>query len=77
MNASLEQINTALNNCGQNSPYLLENESEYQDWRARKLQSREELPATKVFELNSQGRLQLSMLEPLRKQVAAYNFVIF
>ena len=77
MNASLEQINTALNNCGQNSPYLLENEGEYRDWRARKLQYRQELPATRVFELDSQGRLSLSMLEALREQVAAYNFVIF
>jgi hypothetical protein len=77
LNASLEQITAAVNNCGQNSPYLLANESEYQDWRARKLQYRQELPATRVFELDSQGRLPRSMLEPLRKQVAAHNFVIF
>ena len=77
MNASLEQINATVNNCGQNSPYLLANEGEYQNWRARKLQYRQELSATRVFELDAQGRMPRSMLEPLRKQVAAYNFVIF
>jgi alpha-ketoglutarate-dependent taurine dioxygenase len=66
-----------LNNCDENSPYLLENEGEYQAWRARKLKFRQEVPATRVFELDQQGRLSQSMLQPLRKQVAAYNFVIF
>jgi hypothetical protein len=77
LNASLEQITAALNNCSANSPYLLENEGEYQAWRARKLQYRQELSATTVFELDQQGRVPSSMLQALRKQVAAYNFVIF
>jgi hypothetical protein len=66
-----------LNNCDENSPYLLENEGEYQAWRARKLKFRQEVPATRIFELDQQGRLSQSMLQLLRKQVAAYNFVIF
>ena len=70
-------MTAALNHCEENSPFLLENEAEYRAWRARKLEVRQELPATRVFELDQQGRLSPSMLPSLRKQVAAYNFVIF
>jgi alpha-ketoglutarate-dependent taurine dioxygenase len=70
-------MSAALNNCDENSPYLLDNESEYQAWRARKLKYRQEVSATRVFELDQQGRLSPSMLSSLHKQVAAYNFVIF
>jgi len=70
-------MTAVLNNCDENSPYLLENEGEYQAWRARKLNYRQEVSATRVFELDQQGRLSRSMLPLLRKQVAAYNFVIF
>ena len=70
-------MTAVLNNCDENSPYLLENEGEYQAWRARKLKVRQEVSATRVFELDQQGRLSPSMLPLLRKQVAAYNFVIF
>jgi alpha-ketoglutarate-dependent taurine dioxygenase len=70
-------MTAALNNCDENSPYLLENEGEYQAWRARKLKVRQEVSATRIFELDQQGRLSRSMLQALRKQVAAYNFVIF
>ena len=70
-------MTAALNHCEENSPFLLENEAEYQAWRARKLEIRQEVPATRVFELDQQGRLSPSMLPSLRKQVAAYNFVIF
>ena len=77
MNATLDQKTAVLNNCDENSPFLLENEGEYQVWRARKLKVRQEVPATRVFELDQQGRLSKSMLQPLRKQLAGYNFVIF
>ena len=70
-------MTAVLNNCDENSPYLLENEGEYQAWRARKLNYRQEVSATRVFELDQQDRLSRSMLPLLRKQVAAYNFVIF
>ena len=70
-------MTAALNNCDENSPYLLENEGEYQAWRARKLKVRQEVSATRVFELDQHGRLSRSMLPLLSKQVAAYNFVIF
>jgi len=70
-------MTAALNHCEENSPFSLENEAEYQAWRARKLESRQEVPATRVFELDQQGRLSPSMLPALRKQVAAHNFVIF
>ena len=77
MNATLDQMTAVLNNCDENSPYLLENEGEYQAWRARKLKVRQEVSASRVFELDKQGRLSRSMLSLLGKQVAAYNFVIF
>jgi alpha-ketoglutarate-dependent taurine dioxygenase len=70
-------MTAVLNNRDENSPYLLENEGEYQAWRARKLKVRQEVSATRVFELDQQGRLSRSMLQALRKQVDAYNFVIF
>jgi alpha-ketoglutarate-dependent taurine dioxygenase len=70
-------MTAVLNNCDENSPYLLENEGEYQAWRARKLKVRQQVSATRVFELDKQGRLSRSMLPLLRKQVAAYNFVMF
>jgi len=70
-------MTAALNNCDENSPYLLENEGEYQAWRARKLKVRQEMSASRIFELDQQGRLSRSILPALRKQVAAYNFVVF
>jgi alpha-ketoglutarate-dependent taurine dioxygenase len=70
-------MTAVLNNCDENSPYFLENEAEYQAWRARKLKVRQEVSASRVFELDKQGRLSRSMLPLLGKQVAAYNFVIF
>jgi alpha-ketoglutarate-dependent taurine dioxygenase len=70
-------MTAVLNNCDENSPYFLENEGEYQAWRARKLKVRQEVSASRVFELDKQGRLSRSMLSLLGKQVAAYNFVIF
>jgi alpha-ketoglutarate-dependent taurine dioxygenase len=70
-------MTAVLNNCDEKSPYLLENEAEYQAWRARKLKVRQEVSASRVFELDKQGRLSRSMLSLLGKQVAAYNFVIF
>ena len=70
-------MTAVLNNCDENSPYLLDNEDEYQAWRARKLKARQDVSATRVFELDQRGRMSRSMLQSLRKQVAAYNFVIF
>ena len=77
MNATLDQMTAVLNNCDENSPFSLDNDDAYQAWRAHKLKVREEVSVTRVFALDQQGRLSRSMLQLLRKQVAAYNFVIF
>ena len=77
MNATLDQMHAVLNRCDEDSPFLLENEKQYQAWRTRKLEFRQEVVATRVFELDRQDRLPRSLLQSLRKQVAAYNFVIF
>jgi hypothetical protein len=70
-------MTAALNNCDEVSPYLLENEGAYQAWRERKLKSRQDLTANRVFELDHDGLLPRSMLDQLRLQVSAFNFVIF
>ena len=77
MNATLDHMTTALNSCDENSPFLLENEGAYQAWRARKLHYRQELTATTVYPLNPESGLPDSMLDQIRKQVAAFNFVVF
>ena len=70
-------MTSALNSCDDNSPYLLENETAYQAWRARKLDERHGLSSTRVFALNRQGLMAPSMLAVLQRQVSAFNFVIF
>jgi hypothetical protein len=70
-------MTAALNDCEENSPFLLENEGAYQAWRLRKLKLREQLPASRVFELDHEHRLPQSLLPQLRLQVSAFNFVLF
>ncbi|MDH3761627.1 MAG: TauD/TfdA family dioxygenase [Gammaproteobacteria bacterium] len=70
-------MTAALNGCDQSSPFLLENEAEYQVWRMRKLAVREQLAADRVFELDRHQRLPESQLEQVRLQVDAYNFMLF
>ena len=77
MNATLDHMTTALNSCDEISPFLLENEGAYQAWRTRKLRYREELSATTVYSLDPESGLPDSILDQIRKQVAAFNFVVF
>lgn len=77
MNATLDQMNTVLNNCDEKSPFLLENEGAYQAWRARKLKIRGQLEAGRVFQLNHEARLSESQMEDVRQQVNAFNFAVF
>ena len=59
------------------SPFLLENETEYKIWRARKLDCRRSCNVSEVFGLD-QGKLfsQLT-LERQKQHLEAYNFIIF
>ena len=77
MNATLDQMTAVLNNCGENFPFVLENEGAYQAWRSHKLRYRQELTATTVYQLNQESKLSKSKLEQVRQQVAAFNFVVF
>ena len=70
-------MTNVLNNCDENSPYLLENETAYQAWRAHKLDERLGLLPTRVFTLNQQGQITASLLAALQRQVRAFNVVIF
>ncbi|MDH3220136.1 MAG: TauD/TfdA family dioxygenase [Gammaproteobacteria bacterium] len=77
MNATLDHMNAALNDCDENSPFRLENEGAYRVWRARKLESRRLLDAQHVFAIDSDVVLPQPLRERLRRQVDAFNFVIF
>jgi alpha-ketoglutarate-dependent taurine dioxygenase len=70
-------MNSVLNHCDENSPYLLANEDAYRAWRSSKLENRSRTLPTQVFELNADGLLAQSQMADVRQQVDAYNFVIF
>ena len=70
-------MTAALNDCVDNSPFVLKNEGEYRAWRARKLALRRQLSADRVFELDADGGIPPTAIEALRLQIDAYNFAIF
>ena len=61
----------------QKSPFLLENESEYRLWRARKLDYRQLCNANAVFKLDQNMRFEEGALEPQKQQLEAFNFFLF
>ncbi len=77
MNASSEHITDTLDDCAGHSPFVLQNEGEYQAWRLRKLEYRRRMPADRVFELDQDGLLPESSLAAARLQIQAHNFVLF
>ncbi|MGD8348540.1 MAG: TauD/TfdA family dioxygenase [Gammaproteobacteria bacterium] len=77
MNATLDQMNAALEADAAKSPFLLENEGAYQAWRVRKLGLLGRHSAERVFELDDSGRLPEALRPELREQIGAYNFAIF
>lgn len=77
LNATLHQINPALDDCAEQSPFLLENEGAYQAWRARKLKLRGQLDPNRVFALGDDGLLAPEQLQQARLQIDAHNFVLF
>jgi alpha-ketoglutarate-dependent taurine dioxygenase len=70
-------MSTALNDCAEVSPFRLQNEGEYQAWRARKLALRQRTPPGRIFALDTHGFVPQALLEAVRLQVEAYNFVVF
>jgi len=77
LNASVDHITASLGNCDQNSPFLLDNEGEYQGWRQRKLELRRQLNAAEVFTLDGSGLLSPAQVEAARLQVQAFNCVLY
>jgi hypothetical protein len=70
-------VNAVLDNCDEMSPYNLANEGAYQAWRRRKLDLCQQNTPTRVFTLDAQGRLPADQLAAARRQVDAFNFVLF
>ena len=77
MNATLDQTSPTHNRYERSSPFLLENEGEYQAWRRRKLSSRAALSPTRVFELGADGLLPDAGREAIRRQLDGFNFILF
>jgi hypothetical protein len=67
----------ALNHCGADSPFRLENEQAYQAWRVRKLARRGAADPMRVFALDGDGRLPRSACDAVQDQLEAFNFVLF
>jgi alpha-ketoglutarate-dependent taurine dioxygenase len=59
------------------SPFLLENQDEYCDWRRHKLVACQSLNALKVFQLDDQRLMPAESMEALRQQLQAFNFILF
>ena len=70
-------MNAVLNHCDEKSPFLLENESAYQQWRANKLRLRGEVAAKRVFELDGRCALSGSERDALERQFQAHGFILF
>ena len=59
------------------SPFLLDNESEYQDWRARKLQRVPDASSLAPWRLGNDNRFDPVTLCQAKRQVADCNFIVF
>ena len=77
LNATPDQTPTTHNISDPGSPFLLENESGYQAWRRRKLNRRTAVSPTRLYRLNPDRLLPESELGAARRQVEAFNFVLF
>ena len=76
LNANLKQATPAEPEGMDTSPFLLQNEGEYQAWRNRKLELRARLDPGRIFRLDSECRLREEDRERVRRQVDAFNFVL-
>jgi hypothetical protein len=60
-----------------NSPFILDNETRYRQWRDDKLLLRDELDPLEIFRLNDENSLTEANSESLKRRVKAYNFVLY
>ena len=77
MNASLSDVGRRIAADDRKSPFLLENDAVYADWRARKLALRRELEPDRRFRLDADGRFSPADLAAAARQVDAHGFVVF
>ena len=75
--STFENRGRSADKLAQKSPFLLENESEYRLWRARKLDYRQLCNANAVFKLDQNLRFEEGGLEPQKQQLEAFNFFLF
>ena len=59
------------------SPFVLENEAEYQCWRLQKIKLRQQLKATKLFRLEPDLKICESIQDEILAQLRAFNFICF
>jgi len=60
-----------------NSPFILDNESRYRQWRDDKLLLRNELDPLEIFQLDDDNSFAEADFESLKHRLMAYNFVLF
>ncbi len=77
MNASLSDVGRRIAADVRKSPFSLENDAAYADWRARKLALRRELEPDRSFRLDADGRFAPADLAAVARQVDAHGFVLF
>ena len=59
------------------SPFLLQNEHEYQFWRASKLQRCAERSVATIFQLNADQQFDADVLREVQEQVESFGFARF
>ena len=70
-------MSAVLNNCDEKSPFRLENDCAYREWRERKLGLREAVPARQVFTLDPRYAFDDDLRARLGRQIDAHGFVLF
>lgn len=59
------------------SPFVLDNETKYRQWRNNKLLLRSTLDPVKIFRIDAENSLSGTNTESLQRQVEAFNFVLY
>ncbi len=77
MYASLSDVSRRVAAGDGDSPFSLANDDAYAAWRARKLELRRSLEATRALDLGADGKLAAADLAAAARQVDAFGFVLF
>ena len=60
-----------------NSPFVLENETRYRQWREHKLRLISELDPVQILRIDAENTLAQVNSEYLKRQIEAYNFILY